>query len=114
MNNAAGALADGGCGDVAEIARLGLKVASRTVTPRTGKGRLRIVSRGEAITCGRVCVCPDDLIVMDDTGMVLVPQDKILAVLTAAEDLDRRDAGFAERLKTDGRFARAAASLKHA
>ncbi|WGR93416.1 RraA family protein [Bradyrhizobium sp. ISRA443] len=114
LHKAAGAIVDGGCRDVEEIARLRLTVASRTVTPRTGKGRLRIVSRGEAITCGGVCVRPDDLVVMDDTGIVVVPQDKILAVLTAAEELDRRDADFAERLKTDGSFARAAASLKHA
>jgi regulator of RNase E activity RraA len=114
LHHAAGVVVDGGCRDVEEIARLGLTIASRTVTPRTGKGRLRIVSRGEAITCGGVCVRPDDLIVMDDTGIVVVPQDKLPAVLTAAEDLDRRDADFAERLKTDGSFARAAASLRHA
>ncbi|WGR97921.1 hypothetical protein MTX26_26700 [Bradyrhizobium sp. ISRA443] len=79
-----------------------------------GKGRLRIISRGEAITCGEVCVRPDDLVVMDDIGIVVVPQDKILAILTAAEELDRRDADFAKRLKNDGSFARAAASLKNA
>ncbi|KRR29911.1 RraA family protein [Bradyrhizobium retamae] len=114
LHNAAGAVVDGGCRDTVEIARLGLTVASRTVTPRTGKGRLRIVSRGEAITCGGVCVRPNDLVVMDDTGIVVVPQDRILAVLDAAEDLDRRDTDFAQRLRTDGSFARAAASLKHA
>jgi regulator of RNase E activity RraA len=54
------------------------------------------------------------LVVIDNTGIVVVPQDKLLAVLTAAEELNRRDADFAARLKTDGSFARAAASLKHA
>lgn len=39
---------------------------------------------------------------MDNTGIVVVPQEKIMAVLTAAEELDRRDADLAERLKTDG------------
>lgn len=114
LHEAVGAVVDGGCRDVEEIAQLGLTVASRTVTPRTGKRRLRIVSRGEAITCGGVCVRPDDLVVMDDTGIVVVPQDKILPVLTAAEDLDRRDTDLAQRLKTGGSFAQAAASLKHA
>lgn len=113
-HNAAGVVVDGGCRDIEEIARLGLTIASRTVTPRTGKGRLRIVSRGDAVTCGGVCVRQHDLIVMDDTGIVVIPQDKILAVLSAAEDLDRRDADFAEHLKTGGSFSRAAASLKHA
>ena len=114
LRKAAGVVVDGGCRDIEEIARIGLTVASRTVTPRSGKARLRIVSRGEAITCGGVCVRPDDLVVMDDTGIVVVPRDKILAVLTAAEELDRRDTDFAARLKTEGSFARAAASLKHA
>jgi regulator of RNase E activity RraA len=114
LRKAVGVVVDGGCRDIEEIARIGLTVASRTVTPRSGKARVRIVSRGEAITCGGVCVRPDDLVVMDDTGIVVVPRDKILAVLTAAEELDRRDADFAARLKTEGSFARAAASLKHA
>jgi regulator of RNase E activity RraA len=113
-HKAAGAVVDGGCRDVEEIARIGLTVASRTVTPRSGKGRLRVVSRGGAVTCGGVCVRPEDLVVMDDTGIVVVPQDSLLAVLTATEELDRRDADFAARLKTDGSFARAAASLRHA
>jgi regulator of RNase E activity RraA len=114
LHKATGVVVDGGCRDIEDIARIGLTVASRTVTPRTGKGRLRIVSQGEAITCGGVCVRPDDLVVIDDTGIVVVPQNKLLAVLTAAEELNRRDTDFAARLKTDGSFARAAASLKHA
>jgi 4-hydroxy-4-methyl-2-oxoglutarate aldolase len=114
LHRAAGVVVDGGCRDIEEIARIGLTVASRTVTPRSGKARLRIVSRGEAITCGGVCVRQDDLVVIDDTGIVVVPQDKIHAVLTAAEELDRRDVDFAARLRTEGSFARAAVSLKHA
>jgi 4-hydroxy-4-methyl-2-oxoglutarate aldolase len=114
LHEAVGAVIDGGCRDVEEIDRLGLTVASRTVTPRTGKARLRIVSLGEAVTCGGVCVRQGDLVVVDQTGIVVVPNDKILTVLVAAEDLSCRDAGFAERLKAKGSFASAAESLKHA
>ena len=114
LHEAVGAVIDGGCRDVEEIDQLGLTVASRTVTPRTGKARLRIVSLRDAVTCGGVCVRQGDLVVIDQTGIVAVPHDKILSVLVAAEDLNRRDADFAERLKAKGSFASAAESLEHA
>ncbi len=114
LRKAAGAVIDGGCRDLEEIANLGLTVASRFVTPRTGKGRLRVVSRGEPVTCGGVCVREGDLIIVDDTGCVAIPQDRIAAVLQTAEDLDQRDAILAGHLRDGGSFAQAAAKLKHA
>ena len=114
MRQAAGAVVDGGCRDIEEIAQIGLTVASRSVTPRTGKGRLRIVSRGEPVTCGGVSVRQDDLVVADDTGIAVIPQNRIEAVLQTAEEFDRRDAEFAERLRKGESFAKAASSLKHA
>ena len=78
------------------------------------KGRLRIVSRGEPVTCGGVCVRAGDLIVVDDTGVVAIPSDRLAAVISTAEDLDRRDTIFAERLKAGANFAEAANTLRHA
>jgi regulator of RNase E activity RraA len=114
MRRAAGAVIDGGCRDVEEISWLGLTVASRSVTPRTGKGRLRIVSRDEPVTCGGVCVRADDLVVADDTGIVVIPQDRVQIVLKTAEELNRRDTDFAERLKAGASFSQAASTLRHA
>lgn len=114
LRKAAGAVIDGGCRDIEEIARLDFTVASRFVTPTTGKGRLRIVSRGEPVTCGGICVRSDDLIVADHTGVVAIPRERIEEVLKTAEALDRRDSEFADRLRAGTGFTEAAAMLRHA
>jgi regulator of RNase E activity RraA len=114
MRRAAGAVIDGGCRDLEDIAQLDFTVASRFVTPRTGKGRLRIVSRGESVTCGGVCVREDDLVVADNTGVVVIPREHIEKVLKSAEELDRRDTEFASRLRGGAKFTDAASMLRHA
>lgn len=111
---AAGVLIDGACRDVEEIRALGVTVASRHVTPRTGKGRLKVAALGKPIACGGVTVRPGDLVVIDDTGAVVIPNAMIEQILAAAEELDRRDTAFAEKIKAGKTFAAAAAELKHA
>lgn len=110
----AGVVIDGGCRDLEEIRAQGLSVASRHVTPRTGKGRLKVVSLGTPICCGGVTVRQGDLIVMDDTGTVVVSSGMIETVLQAAEELDRRDTAFAAHLRSGMSFAESAAKLQHA
>lgn len=114
LRKAAGALIDGGCRDVEEIRAQGLTVASRHITPRTGKGRLKVVSLNSTISCGGVTVRPGDFIVIDDTGTVVIPQAMIETILTAAEELDKRDTTFAEDLKSGASFVEAATKLQHA
>ncbi|MBB6181914.1 RraA family protein [Pseudorhizobium flavum] len=111
---AAGVVIDGGCRDVEEITAHGLTLASRHVTPRTGKGRLKVVSLGSTVSCGGVTVRPGDLVVVDDTGTVVIPQEMIETILSEAEELDKRDISFAEQLKVDKSFAGAATQLRHA
>ena len=105
---------DGACRDVEEIRASGLTVASRSVTPRTGKGRLRVVSLGKPVGCGGVRVRPGDLVVADDTGIVVIPIERAEEVLTTAEDLDRRDTVFAGHLREGLSFAEIAKKLQHA
>src|SRR6202012_3203034 len=56
---------DGGCRDIDDIRATGLWVASRHVTPRTGKLRSGLLSTGEPATVGGVKICAGDLIVGD-------------------------------------------------
>lgn len=111
---ASGVIIDGGCRDIEEIRAQGVSVASRHVTPRTGKGRLKVVSQGNTISCGAVTVRPGDLIVMDDTGTAVIPFAMIETILQAAEELDERDNTFADHLRSGMSFAEAAAKLRHA
>ena len=80
---ATGVVIDGGCRDVYEIRGTGLWLASRWVTPVTGKTRLKLQALGEPVTIGGVTVHEGDLVVGDDTGIVVVPHADIARGLEA-------------------------------
>src|SRR5262252_8751099 len=63
---AAAVVIDGGCRDVEEIRASDLWLASRSVTPTTGKTRLKLEALDEPVTIGGTAVKPGDLVVGDD------------------------------------------------
>ncbi|KRR15055.1 RraA family protein [Bradyrhizobium retamae] len=90
---ASGVVIDGGCRDLDEIRATGLWLASRWVTPTTGKGRLNLQRLGQAVSIGGVSVGPSDLVVGDETGVVVVPRSRLkeaLEIATRITDLDER------------------------
>lgn len=110
----AGVLIDGACRDVEEIRASGLALASRHMTPRSGKRRVRVAEIGGRVRCGGVDVSPGDIVVADETGAVVVPSAKVAEALGRAEDLAARDKTFAEKLDDGASFKRIAADLRHA
>lgn len=104
---------DGACRDVDEIRATGLWLASRHVTPVTGKTRLRLQAMGDPVTIGGVRVAEGDLVVGDDTGLVVVPRARLQDVLAAAkhalEDDERVERGIRDGLS----FAEAAAAANY-
>ncbi|HEX4327009.1 MAG TPA: RraA family protein [Burkholderiales bacterium] len=87
----AGVLIDGACRDVDEIGATGLWLATRHVTPRTGKRRVRLDEIGAPALVGGVRVRQDDLVVGDATGIVVVPHERMLQVLELAEAMAASD-----------------------
>ena len=108
----AGVIIDGGCRDIEEIRERGLFVASRHVTPRSGKRRIR-VRYGGAITCGNVRIAPGDAIVADQTGIVVIPSARVVGALNVAEQLEAKDAEFASSLDRGQGFEAVASRLRH-
>jgi regulator of RNase E activity RraA len=108
-----GIVIDGGCRDLEEIRAAGLFVASRHVTPRSGKRRIDVLSIGNAVTCGGVTVRSGDCIVADETGIVVVPAAQLQQALTLAEQLDGNDRTFEKALSTGAEFGAVAARLGH-
>jgi regulator of RNase E activity RraA len=82
---AAAVVIDGGCRDVDEMRKCGLWLASRYVTPTTGKTRLKLESINEPVSIGGISVRPGDVVIGDDTGIVVVPKDAFENVLAEAE-----------------------------
>jgi len=86
-----GVLIDGGCRDAEDMEASGLFVASRHVTPRTGKLRVKYDHFGEPARLGGVVVRKNDLIVADATGIIVVPQERVAQVLALAQEMDAAD-----------------------
>ena len=50
---------------------------------------LTFVNWGEPIGCGGVAVFPDDVVVVDDDGAVLIPQALVAEIVAAAPEQER-------------------------
>lgn len=66
-----GVIIDGACRDIDDIREGGLWVASRQVTPRTGKRRMRLGGFGEPVLLAGHTVHAGDLVVGDASGPAL-------------------------------------------
>ncbi len=105
-----GVVIDGACRDVDEIRKTGLWLFSRWVAPTTGKGRLRLMPLGVPVTIGGITVHQDDLVVGDETGIVVVPRALVAEALPKAEALMAADQAVEERMLAGETFAAAGAA----
>ncbi len=107
---AAGIVIDGGCRDLEEIRATKLWLASRCVVPTTGKRRLKLQALGGTVSIGGIQVAQGDLVVGDDTGIVVVPRAQVLDVLEQAERIVAIDKRVEERIRAGESFGSAAAA----
>ena len=79
-----GFVIDGAVRDVAELGKLGFPVyaaaVAATACDKDGPGEINV-----PIACGGGVVCPGDLVLGDDDGVVVVPAELIPEVLLASE-----------------------------
>lgn len=113
MQKATAVIIDGACRDVDEIQDTGLWMASRHVSPLTGKGRLKLVEMGGTVSIGGISVKQGDLIVGDDTGIVVIPQESVQAVLAAAQAALAIDDLVLEGVRSGKTFADSAAAANY-
>lgn len=109
----AGIVIDGGCRDIDEIRATGIFLASRHVTPRSGKLRVNVVAVGQAVSCGGVWVRAGDCVIGDETGIVVVPGDRLNEALILAEQLHGNDRTFERELSAGAEFGSVAAKMGH-
>jgi regulator of RNase E activity RraA len=99
---------EGGCRDIDEIRATNLWLASRFVTPISGKARMRVESIGDAVHLGGVLVRTGDLVVGNETGIVIVPRAQIAFVLAKAEAIVEKDRTIEPALRAGKSFSEAA------
>lgn len=87
----AGIVIDGGYRDVPEIRAGSFPVFARAPTPKSGQRRLAVEAVGEPVEIDGVEVAPDDVIVADATGVVVVPAAEAAAVAETAEETLREE-----------------------
>ena len=109
----AGVLIDGGCRDIEEIRTGALWLASRHITPVSGKRRVRVTDINQPVRLGGVDVSHGDYIIADLTGIVVIPAARIEEVLTLAEHLESQDQRFRDALDEGRSFGEIAATLRH-
>lgn len=91
----AGVIIDGASRDVDEAKGLGLPLFARAAVPLTARGRVVEESTNEPIEIGGVSLAPGDYIIADNSGIVIVPQDRVAEVVPEAEGIVAREQAMA-------------------
>lgn len=86
-----GAVIDGGVRDLPQLKRIGFSVYALGPVPSTSVGHYRFGGSNIPIDCDGVRVNPNDIIVADQDGVVVVPKEKAAEVLVLAEKLDNSE-----------------------
>jgi 4-hydroxy-4-methyl-2-oxoglutarate aldolase len=94
-----GVVIDGACRDVDVIKTLGFPVYARGRVPLTARGRTMQDAYNCLIRCGGVQVRPGDIIMADDNGVVVIPQERAQEVLETTADIFDRESAIVEDLK---------------
>lgn len=87
----AGAVIGGGVRDLPQLTRIGFPVYAQGIVPSTAVGHYRFVGMNIPIVCDGVNVSPQDIIVADPDGVVVVPHDKAAEILALAQKLDNTE-----------------------
>ncbi|HUC17295.1 MAG TPA: ribonuclease activity regulator RraA [Acetobacteraceae bacterium] len=80
---------DGVVRDVAGVLATGLPIWCQGAAAPPSVGGLTFVNWQEPIACGGVAVFPDDVVVVDEDGAVLIPQALIETAAAMAEEQER-------------------------
>jgi len=94
-----GSIADCGIRDLPSLRKLDYPVWSRGVTPITGKLRFDTVEINGPVTCAGIPVRPGDLIAADDTGVTIIPYERVEEVLIKTVELCKSEEKLLEAIK---------------
>ena len=94
----AGLVTDGVLRDLAGVLTTDLKVWCDGVAAPSSVTGLTFVGWNEPIGCGGVAVFPDDLVVVDDDGAVLIPAASLDHVLAEAPEQERMEGWIMEEV----------------
>lgn len=94
-----GAVIDGGVRDLDFINAMGYPVFARFKSSASSIGRWNIREYQIPVKVGATVIHPGDFVFGDIDGVVIVPRDIVMDVLTAAEDVYRREGAMRDELR---------------
>ncbi|HEY1474797.1 MAG TPA: RraA family protein [Pseudolabrys sp.] len=86
-----GAIVDGAVRDIDHGRDIGYAIWSRSVSPLTGKWRLKTVAVNKPVTICGVAVNPGDLVLADETGVCFVPRARAAEVLARVQQIAKNE-----------------------
>ena len=95
----AGTVIDGNCRDLPRILEVKFPIFTRGRFMVTGKDRVELDGVNIAVSISDVKVRPNDIVVGDDTGIVIVPLDKAEEVLKVAVEVEEKEQIILELLE---------------
>jgi 4-hydroxy-4-methyl-2-oxoglutarate aldolase len=96
----AGAIVDGAVRDIDHSRKIGYPVWSTSVSPMTGKWRIRTVAVNRPVRIAGIAVNPGDLVIADEVGVCFVPFARAAEVLAVAQRLVKREEDRLSKLGT--------------
>lgn len=96
--NVAGLVTDGALRDAAGVLGTGLPVWCDGIAAPPSVAGLTFVAWQQPVACGGVAVFPDDIIVADDDGAVVIPAAHLDDVLKEAPEQERMEAWIMEEV----------------
>jgi 4-hydroxy-4-methyl-2-oxoglutarate aldolase len=109
----AGTVIDGVCRDVDGIRALGYPMFSRGHFMVTGKDRVMVESVGETVAVSNVQVRRNDLIMGDETGVLVIPANRAEEVLAAASEIEEAEGRIVEAVKAGSSIAEARIKFRY-
>ncbi len=109
----AGVVVNGGVRDVEEIKRLKFPVFARHRVPTSGKTRVKIVFINKPIKCKDILIQPDDIIVGDSNGILILPSARVLEIFEKAKELNEKEKRFEVEIEKGASFTEIARKLHH-
>lgn len=86
-----GTVIDGVCRDIPAVLECGYPVFSKGYYMRTGKDRVRVDAVNTPVQLSDIPVYPGDIILGDDTGAVVIPQDMAEEAARIAEEIEEKE-----------------------
>lgn len=91
---------DGAVRDISGILQTGLPVWCQGGAAPPAVGALTFVAWQQPVGCGGVAVFPDDVVVVDEDGAVLIPAASLQDVMAEAQEQERAEAWILDEVKS--------------